>query len=123
MKEIRSITVRNLISDNGLQSLPSPRIDILGEDCTTTRISESGNGITTRISDTGNSSSSNKHYVLLFTGDVISNTCNPSWSTSVLRPTSSVKSFDTTSKYTLLLPLLLLRQFYINTIRLIISFQ
>lgn len=32
MKEIRSITVRNLISDKGLDCLPSPRIDILGED-------------------------------------------------------------------------------------------
>ena len=80
MKEIRSITVRNLISEKGCDSLPSPRIDILGDE------------------NTASSSSSSKKYVMLFTGNVISNTCNPSWSTSVLRPTGTLKSLDTISK-------------------------
>jgi len=82
MKEIRSITVRNLISEKGCDSLPSPRIDILGDENTTSN----------------SSNNSSKKYVMLFTGNVISNTCNPSWSTSVLRPTGTLKSLDTISK-------------------------
>ena len=45
MKEIRSITVRNLISEKGCDSLPSPRIDILGDENTT---SNSSNNSSTR---------------------------------------------------------------------------
>ena len=51
-------------------------------------------------SSSSSSSSSSKKYVMLFTGNVISNTCNPSWSTSVLRPTSTLRSLDTISKST-----------------------